>query len=142
MDSVMKMGTCLRPSWTAMVCPTISGKTVEARDQVLSILFCPEAFISRTHAMRRSSTNGPFFVDRLTQAPSCLSPSLAALAPANDVLVRRLVLLPRAVAQGRHTPGRHRVPPRGGLALAAAVRVVDRVHRRAAHGRPPSPPPR
>ena len=37
--SVTKMGTCLRPSWTAMVCPTISGKMVEARDQVLSIRF-------------------------------------------------------------------------------------------------------
>jgi hypothetical protein len=34
--SVTKTGTCLRPSWTAIVCPTISGKIVEARDQVRS----------------------------------------------------------------------------------------------------------
>ena len=27
-------GTCLRPSWTAIVWPTISGKIVEVRDQV------------------------------------------------------------------------------------------------------------
>src|SRR6476646_8421490 len=30
----MNTGTCLRPSWTAIVWPTISGKIVEARDQV------------------------------------------------------------------------------------------------------------
>ena len=34
-DSEMNTGTCLRPSWTAIVCPTISGKIVEVRDQVL-----------------------------------------------------------------------------------------------------------
>src|SRR5262249_42565611 len=35
--SVMNTGTCLRPSWTAIVCPTISGKTVDARDHVRTI---------------------------------------------------------------------------------------------------------
>ena len=39
-------GTCLRPSWTAMVCPTKSGKMVEERLQVLRIRFSPAAFIS------------------------------------------------------------------------------------------------
>ena len=34
-DSVMYTGTCLRPSWTAIVWPTISGMIVERRDQVL-----------------------------------------------------------------------------------------------------------
>ena len=33
-DSEMKTGTCLRPSWTAIVWPTISGKIVDVRDQV------------------------------------------------------------------------------------------------------------
>src|SRR5581483_151430 len=32
--SLMKTGMCFLPSWTAIVCPTISGKIVEARDQV------------------------------------------------------------------------------------------------------------
>src|SRR5262249_2421292 len=37
--SAMKTCTCLRPSWTAIVCPTISGKIVEVRDQVRTIVF-------------------------------------------------------------------------------------------------------
>ncbi len=41
MDSVMYTGTCLRPSWTAMVCPTISGMIVDRRDQVLMTRFSP-----------------------------------------------------------------------------------------------------
>jgi hypothetical protein len=36
-DSLTNTGTCLRPSWTAIVWPTISGKIVEVRDQVLTI---------------------------------------------------------------------------------------------------------
>ena len=38
-------GTCLRPSWTAIVCPTISGKITDVRDQVLTICRSPEAFM-------------------------------------------------------------------------------------------------
>ena len=41
-------GTCLRPSCTAMVCPTISGTTVERRDQVLMTRLSPRRFISTT----------------------------------------------------------------------------------------------
>ena len=37
--SEMKTGTCLRPSWTAIVWPTISGKTVELRDHVRIMFF-------------------------------------------------------------------------------------------------------
>ena len=37
-DSVTYTGTCLRPSWTAMVWPTMSGMIVERRDQVLMTL--------------------------------------------------------------------------------------------------------
>src|SRR5438477_273467 len=64
-DSVTNTGTCLRPSCTAIVWPTISGKIVEVRDQVLSIRLSPEEFITSTRAIRRSSTNGPFLLDRL-----------------------------------------------------------------------------
>src|SRR5919206_1774797 len=62
-DSEMKTGTCLRPSWTAIVWPTISGKIVEARDQVLIICLSPEEFIASMRASRRSSTHGPFLED-------------------------------------------------------------------------------
>src|SRR5437588_5645215 len=67
--------------------------------------------------------------------PSCSSDSSLALTPSpstDDVAVRLLALLARAVAECRHTPRRDRMAPRGRRALAAAVRMVDWVHRRAA----------
>jgi hypothetical protein len=51
---------CLRPSCTAIVCPTISGKIVEVRDQVRIIRFSPEAFMASIRLSSRPSTNGPF----------------------------------------------------------------------------------
>jgi hypothetical protein len=60
----MNTGTCLRPSWTAIVCPTISGKTVEVRDQVFTMCFWFASFIASMRRISRSSTNGPFFVER------------------------------------------------------------------------------
>ena len=60
MDSEMNTGTCLRPSWTAMVWPTISGKTVEVRDQVFTMAFWFDSFIAAIRPISRSSTNGPF----------------------------------------------------------------------------------
>jgi hypothetical protein len=60
----MNTGTCLRPSWTAIVCPTISGKTTDDRDQVLTICFWLASFIASMRFIKRSSTNGPFFVER------------------------------------------------------------------------------
>src|SRR5207237_7525056 len=59
--SEMNTGTCLRPSWTAIVCPTISGNTVDVRDQVRTICLEPEAFIASMRLNRRSWTKGPFF---------------------------------------------------------------------------------
>ena len=40
--SEMKTGTCLLPSWTAIVWPIMSGKTVDERDQVRIICFLPD----------------------------------------------------------------------------------------------------
>src|SRR5439155_17561203 len=78
-------------------------------------------------------------------APSCSTCSSAAalpsLARADDVLARRLLRVPRAEAE-------RRLAPRGDgmrslvLALAAAVRVVDRVHHGAANAGPLALPPR
>ena len=46
------------------MCPTISGKTVDLRDQVLTICFWPDSFMALTRFIRRSSAHGPFFVER------------------------------------------------------------------------------
>src|SRR5436309_12758169 len=104
--SVTNTGTCLRPSCTAIVWPTISGKTVEVRDQVRTMRFELEVFISSIRLISRSSTNGPFFELRLTSA----LPFLAAAAAANDQLVRLLVLATGALAERGHAPGGDRVP--------------------------------
>src|SRR5205809_1057658 len=53
----------------------------------------------------------------------------------------RFVLAARALTERRDPPRRHRVAAALRLALAAAVRMVDRVHRRAAHGRALAAPP-
>src|SRR4029453_13017315 len=58
---------------------------------------------------------------------------LPAATAANDQLVRFLVLLARALAERGHAPRGDRMAAALRLALAAAVRVVDRVHRRAAY---------
>src|SRR5207302_9595690 len=63
--SEMNTGTCLRPSWTAIVWPTMSGNTVEARDQVRIIRFSFLAFMPSMRLISRSSTNGPFLLDLL-----------------------------------------------------------------------------
>ena len=63
MDSEMKIGTCLRPSCTAIVCPSISGTIVERRDQVYTTFLSPRLFISTTLIIRWSSTNAPFLMD-------------------------------------------------------------------------------
>ena len=47
------------------MCPTISGNTVEVRDQVLIMCFWFCSFICVIRLIRRSSTNGPFFEDLL-----------------------------------------------------------------------------
>ena len=68
----MNTGTCLRPSWTAIVWPTISGKIVEVRDQVLTICLSPDSFMASMRPIRRSSTHGPFLDERLIACvPSC-----------------------------------------------------------------------
>jgi hypothetical protein len=46
-----------------MVCPTISGKIVEARDHVRTICFEPEAFMRSMRSSSLGSTNGPFLAD-------------------------------------------------------------------------------
>jgi hypothetical protein len=42
----MKTGTNLRPLWTAIVIPTMSGMIVERRDQVLISCLLPAEWLS------------------------------------------------------------------------------------------------
>src|SRR5215470_7661181 len=53
---------------------------------------------------------------------------LTAAAATDDVAIGLLALLAGAVADRRHAPGRLRVVAERRRALAATVRVVDRVH--------------
>src|SRR5665213_1598745 len=121
----------------------MSGVTVLRRDQVLMTLRSPAAFMASTFSARWSSMNGPFFRLRgIYMAPSlrrpwlrcirtaALPPCAARTTPADDELVARLALL--AGTPFGLAPGRHGVPTAGALALAAAKRVVDGVHRDAA----------
>src|SRR3954453_20507809 len=74
---------------------------------------------------RKPSTNGPFQTERVTSDYPLLA--LALVARAHDELVGRLVG-PRLLALGRLAPRGDRVTATGGAALAAAMRMVDRVH--------------
>src|SRR6185436_15590018 len=60
--------------------------------------------------------------------------SLLAVAIAHDHAAGALVAA-GLVAFGRRAPRAHRVAAGSGLALAATVRVVDRIHRHTAHRR-------
>src|SRR3954463_1012143 len=100
----MYTGTCLRPSCTAMVWPTISGMIVERRDQVLMTRFSLVAFRSSTFLSRWPSTNGPFLRLRGMCVPY-LSPRAAGASTTDDELVGVLALGARAalgLAPGRH----------------------------------------
>ena len=60
MFSVTYTGMNFFPLCTASVCPTISGITVERRDQVLMTFFSPPRFITSIFSSSGVSTNGPF----------------------------------------------------------------------------------
>src|SRR6185503_183810 len=71
MFSVTYTGMNFFPLCTAMVCPTISGITVDRRDQVLMTFFSFARFITSIFSRRCVSTNGPFFSERDISAFSC-----------------------------------------------------------------------
>ena len=52
------------PLWTAIVWPTMSGVTVERRDQVLMTFLSRSPFIASTFSARWSSTKEPFLSER------------------------------------------------------------------------------
>ena len=54
------------PLCTASVCPTISGMTVDRRDQVLMTFLSAPRFITSIFSSSEVSTKGPFLSERLT----------------------------------------------------------------------------
>src|SRR5208283_723204 len=125
------------PLWTATVWPTNSGRMVERRDQVRTTFFSLAAVSTANLASRCVSVNGPFLTDLPISLP------LLRL-PRHDPLVGALVVA-RLEAARRLAPRGHRMAATAGLALAAAVRMVHRIHRDAPVVRrlaQPSRPPR
>src|SRR6266704_1415921 len=118
-----------------MVSPTKSGRIVERRDQVLIGRFSFAARAAPTFFTRWWSTKGPF----LTERPMVLA-LVSFLVPELDDHAACALVLARLVALGQHPPGAYGILPCRGLSLTAAVRVVDRIHRDAAHGGPHAAP--
>src|SRR5437588_5080263 len=139
------MGTWRRPSCTAMVWPTISGKMVESRDQVRNTSLRPPEFIAITRLISLASTKGPFF--RLLLM--CTN-NLAVRSPAaerhlcsfpDDEFIGALVVA-RLFAHGDFAPLGLGLAADGGFAFATAVGMVARVHGRTAHRGPEAHVPR
>src|SRR5581483_4664866 len=113
----------------------------EARAQVRMTFLSRVRFILSIFSFRDALMNGPFLDERLTccGSPRLLLSSLL-FAAADDQLVRGLLGLARAQAQGRLAPRRLRVSTGSRLALATTVGMVAGVHGRAADGGPHAEP--
>src|SRR6187401_2037263 len=111
------------PLCTAIVCPTISGITVDRRDHVLTTRFSPALFIASIFSSSDVSTNGPFFNERL----------MALLRPLLHDEAIGVLTVAGLEALGWLTPRRYRVPAAGRLAFTTTERVIDRVHGHATH---------
>src|ERR1700737_3028828 len=110
-----------------------SGRIVERRDQVLIGFLSREAAAASTFFSKWASQNGPFLTER------AIAYSLT-LVTALDDHRRRALVAASAIALRRGAPRAHRMTTCGGLAFAAAVRVIDRVHRNATHRRADTAP--
>src|SRR5213079_751507 len=155
MFSVMYTGMNLFPLCTARVWPTKSGVMVERRDQVLNTFFSFFSFRAVIFTRSEGSTYGPFLTlrpivstfriadldVRVSNPQSAIAnPQLlrrfAPFAPPNDELRGRLLLVPCLLPLDL-APGICGGPAARGFPLAATQRVVDGVHRHAAHPRIP-----
>ncbi len=67
----MNIGTCLRPSCTAIVRPSMSGIIMEALDQVWMMTLLLLRLAASTFFASFGCTYGPFFIDRDTAYLSC-----------------------------------------------------------------------
>src|SRR5438094_8320902 len=132
MFSVTYTGMNFLPLWTATVWPTNSGGIVERRDQVFSTFFCRVRFSSSIRSYSVSSMYGPFFSERPI-------PVLLFLPSRHDRAIRRPGAATGLVPLRRLAPRSHRMIALP-LALAAAHRVIDGIHHRAAHRRTEAAP--
>src|SRR5579871_2246032 len=119
------------PLCTAIVWPTISGTTVERRDQVRSTFFSLRAFIPSICFCRYASINAPFLVERAINSlylwlEILKLKSLLATA-AHDECISPLVVA-RLVSAGRLSPWRYRMTSAGSFAFTTTVRMVHWVH--------------
>src|SRR5882757_8911489 len=105
----------------------MSGWMVDRRDQVRITFLSFAWFIVSIFTIRCVSINGPFLVER------AISVSLLATTT-DDERIGTLVVA-CLVATRRLTPRCHRMTAARSFALAAAVWVIDRIHRHAAVGR-------
>src|SRR5688572_5266241 len=139
MFSVTYTGMNFFPLCTAIVWPTISGTTVERRDQVLMTFFSLTRFMPSIFSRSGVSTKGPFFSDLLITCLDAPGRSedrpLHLFLPALHYETVRVLAMPRLVALGGLAPRRHRVTAARGFAFTTAERVVHRVHGDAAHVR-------
>src|SRR5262245_26613131 len=103
MFSVIYTGMNFLPLWTASVCPTISGTTVDRRDQVLMTFFSEPRFITSIFSRRWVSTNGPFLSDRLMGFRLRASGSGLLRSPLYDQRIGPLAVA-RLVPLGRQPP--------------------------------------
>src|SRR6266853_1564579 len=120
--AVTYTGMNFLPLCTASVCPMNSGRMVERRDQVRTTFFSFFSFMAATFTVKWSSVKGPFFRD----LPIVSALSLLRLA-AHNMPVGALVVA-RFEPSCRLAPGSHRVASSGGLAFAAAMRMVHWIH--------------
>src|SRR3954471_24576799 len=111
---------------------------VERRLQILITSWRPDARAASAFFSSEASTNGPFQTERTMVRRSLLLPLVAAY---ENESVGRLVGA-RLLALSGLAPWSDRVTTAGGAALAAAVRMVNRVHRHAAIVRPAAEPAR
>jgi hypothetical protein len=117
------------------------GRIIERRDQVLigrRLLVCTAC---RILAARWASTKGPFLTERGTcQASKRRAAERLLLATIPDDHPVRTLVVAGLVALRGLAPRGYRMAAARGLALAATVRVIDRVHRDTAHGRADAAP--
>src|SRR6516225_6146325 len=105
-----------------------SGRIVERRDQVLIGFLSREAAAASTFFSKWASQNGPFLTER------AIAYSLTLVTALNDHR-RRALVAAGAIALRRRAPRAHRIAACGGTAFTTTVRVIDRVHHDATHGR-------
>src|SRR6185369_1535709 len=103
-----------------------SGRIMERRDQVLIGFLSLVVTALSALATRWWSTNGPFLRERVICYP--------LLFTARDDHDLRALVVAGAVTLGQVAPRIDRMAAFAGLAFAATMRVVDRIHHHAANG--------